>query len=111
MVFSRFIWSIAGGVSAITATSVVLGIYLQKPGYPYTRSLLVVLLILETVFLVYYLFRIRRDLLRLIVALRNEDPTLQFSREGRDPFFGAIHHGFNQIIRDFRLVRLDRIER
>jgi two-component system nitrogen regulation sensor histidine kinase NtrY len=108
MVFSRFIWSIAGGVSAITATSVVLGIYLQKPGYPYTRSLLVVLLILETVFLVYYLFRIRRDLLRLIVALRNEDPTLQFSRVGRDPFFGAIHHGFNQIIRDFRLVRLDR---
>ncbi len=97
-----------GGVSAITATSVVLGIYLQKSGYPFTRSLLVVLLILETLLLVYYLFRIRRDLLRLILALRNEDPTLQFSREGGDPFFSAIHHGFNQIIRDFRLVRLDR---
>lgn len=95
-------------VGAIVSTAVVLGLCLEKSGFPITRSVLVVLLVLETVFLIYYLVRIRRDLLRLIQALRHEDPTLQFSRDGKDPYFSAIHRGFNEIIRNFRLVRLDR---
>ncbi len=108
MVFSRFIWTILGLVGAIVATSVWLGIYSQRPEYPVTWSILVFLLIIESAFLIFYLLRIRRDLLRLILALRNEDPTLRFSEEGSDPYFSAIHHGFNEIIRNFRLVRLDR---
>jgi nitrogen fixation/metabolism regulation signal transduction histidine kinase len=52
--------------------------------------------------------RIRRDLLKLVLALRNEDPSLRFSRDGKDPYFSAIHKGFNEIIRNFKLVRLDR---
>jgi two-component system nitrogen regulation sensor histidine kinase NtrY len=93
---------------SIVATSLALGIYLQKPEFPYTISLLIVLLVAETLILLHYLTRIRRDLLKLVHALRNEDPTLQFSREGKDPYFSAIHKGFNEIIRNFRLVRLDR---
>jgi two-component system nitrogen regulation sensor histidine kinase NtrY len=108
MVFSRFIWTVIGMVLALVATSLALGIMVQKPGYPFTWSILVILLVLETALLVYFLLRIRRDLLRLVLALRNEDPTLQFSRTQRDPYFSAIHRGFNEIIRDFRLVRLDR---
>jgi two-component system nitrogen regulation sensor histidine kinase NtrY len=108
MVFSRFIWTVVAIVGVIVSTAVVLGLCLEKSGFPITRSVLVVLLVLETVFLIYYLIRIRRDLLRLIQALRHEDPTLQFSRDGKDPYFSAIHRGFNEIIRNFRLVRLDR---
>ncbi|MCK4750948.1 MAG: hypothetical protein KAT15_28010, partial [Bacteroidales bacterium] len=108
MVFSRFIWTIITLVAIIVLTSVFLGIYLQKPGYPVTVSLLMVLLVLETLYLIFYLTRIRRDLLKLINALRNEDPTLQFARKGEDPYFSAIHRGFNEIIRNFRLVRLDK---
>ena len=84
MVFSRFIWTIVGLAVTIASTAILFGIYLQKPGYPVTGSILVVLLVLETVFLIYYLTRIRRDLLRLVLALRNEDPTLQFSKDGSD---------------------------
>ena len=108
MVFSRFIWSIIGGFFAITATAVFLGYYIHHPGYPVTVSLLGLLLFLETVLLIWYVSRIRRDLLKLILALQNEDPSLRFSREGKDPYFSAIHHGFNEIIRNFKLVRLDR---
>ncbi len=108
MVFSRFIWTILILVSTIVGTSVLLGIYLQKPDYPVTISVLIVVLILETGLLIYYLIKIRNDLVKLILALRHEDPTLQFSRDGIDPYFSAIHKGFNEIIRDFRLVRLDR---
>ena len=108
MVFSRFIWSILVFVAAIVGTSILLGIYLQKPEYPVTSSLLVVLLVIETASLVWYLSRIRRDLLKLINAMNNDDPTMQFSRVGRDPYFNAIHAGFNSLISDFRLVRLDR---
>lgn len=108
MVFSRYIWTIIVAILVITATAILLGYYLQIPGYPFTISLLISLLLLEATFLIWYLTRIRRDLLRLILALKNEDPTLRFSREGEDPYFSPIHHGFNEIIRDFRLVRLDR---
>jgi len=108
MVFSRFIWSLLAFVAAIVGTSIVLGIYMQKPEFPVTSSLLVVILVVETVSLVWYLSRIRRDLLKLISAMSNDDPTMQFSRVGRDPYFNAIHSGFNSLISDFRLVRLDR---
>jgi len=108
MVFSRFIWSILAFVAAIVGTSILLGVYLQRPEYPVTTSLLVVVLILETAALLWYLTRIRRDLLKLINALVNDDPTMQFARVRRDPYFNAIHAGFNALISDFRLVRLDR---
>jgi len=108
MVFSRFIWSILVFVAAIVGTSILLGIYLQKPEFPVTSSLLIVVLVLETTALVWYLTRIRRDLLKLINAMSNDDPTMQFSRVRRDPYFNAIHAGFNSLISDFRLVRLDR---
>lgn len=108
MVFSRFIWSILAFVAAIVLTALGLGIYLQKPDYPVTNSLFVLALILETVALLWYLTRIRRDLLKLINSLVNEDPSMQFSRVRRDPYFNAIHAGFNALISDFRLVRLDR---
>jgi two-component system nitrogen regulation sensor histidine kinase NtrY len=108
MVFSRFIWSILAFVVIIVGTSILLGIYMQKPEFPVTTSLLVLLLVLETLLLLWYLTRIRRDLLKLINAMSNDDPTMQFARVGRDPYFSAIHKGFNSLIRDFRLVRLDR---
>ncbi|MGW8314661.1 MAG: sensor histidine kinase [Bacteroidales bacterium] len=108
MVFSRFIWTSLLFVCTIVVTSVLLGIYLQKPEFPVTRSLLIFLLAIESGSLIVYLIRIRKDLLKLVNALRNEDPTMQFSEKGKDPYFSAIHHGFNEIIRNFRLVRLDK---
>ncbi len=108
MVFSRFIWSVLAFVVTIVLTAICLGIFLQKPEFPVTTSLLVLALIIETALLVWYLTRIRRDLLKLINALRNDDPTMQFSKVRRDPYFNAIHAGFNSLISDFRLVRLDR---
>jgi nitrogen fixation/metabolism regulation signal transduction histidine kinase len=108
MVFSRFIWSILAFVAAIVLTAIGLGVFLQKPELPVTNSLLVLALIMETAALLWYLTRIRRDLLKLINALVNDDPTMQFSRVRRDPYFNAIHAGFNALISDFRLVRLDR---
>jgi nitrogen fixation/metabolism regulation signal transduction histidine kinase len=108
MVFSRFIWSLLAFVATIVGTSILLGIYLQKPEYPVTSSMLVVFLVLETFTLVWYLTRIRRDLLRLINAMSNNDPSMQFSKVRHDPYFNAIHAGFNALISDFSLVRLDR---
>jgi nitrogen fixation/metabolism regulation signal transduction histidine kinase len=108
MVFSRFIWSILAFVMAIVITAIGLGIFLQRPEFPVTISMLVLALILETAALLWYLTKIRRDLLKLINALVNDDPTMQFSKVKRDPYFNAIHAGFNSLISDFRLVRLDR---
>jgi len=108
MVFSRFIWTLLTFVVLIVLTSVLLGINLQRTGFPISSSLLILTLVLETAALIWYLGRMRRDMLRLINALSNDDPTLQFSRARKDPYFSAIHSGFNALIKNFRLVRLDR---
>ncbi len=108
MVFSKFIWTILIMVVVIVLTAVGFGIFLQKPYYPVTSSLLIVLLVIETLYLLYYLIRIRRDLLKLVSALRNEDSSLQFRKKSRDPYFSEIHRSFNEIIQNFRLVRLDK---
>lgn len=108
MVFSRFIWTTIAGIIVITTTAVFLGYYIHHPGYPVTISLLALILALETVLLIWYVTRIRRDILKLVLALKNEDPTLRFSKDGKDPYFKAIHRGFNEVIRNFKLVRLDR---
>ena len=108
MAFSRFIWTILAFILAIAGTAVTFGIFLHRPGFPVSVSFFLVLLAMETVLLIWYLIRIRRDLLRLVLALKHEDPTLQFRKDRSDPYFSAIHKEFNGIIRDFRLVRLDR---
>ena len=108
MVFSKFIWTILTLVVVIVLTAVGFGIFLQKPEYPVTSSLLMVLLVAESLYLFYYLTRIRQDLLKLVNALRNQDPTLQFKKEAGDPYFNEIHRGFNEIIRNFKLIRLDK---
>ncbi len=84
MVFSRFIWSILAFAAAIVLTAIGLGIYIQKTEFPVTNSLFVLALILETAALLWYLTRIRRDLLKLINALVNEDPSMHFSRVRQD---------------------------
>jgi two-component system, NtrC family, nitrogen regulation sensor histidine kinase NtrY len=108
MVFSRFLWSILAFVAVIVGSSILLGIYIQKPEFPVTTSLLVLALLIETILLIRYLTKIRRDLLKLVSAMSNDDSTMQFSRVRSDPYFNAIHSGFNELIRDFKLVRLDR---
>ena len=108
MVFSRFIWITLILVLTILITSVALGIFLQKPDFPVTVSLLCGLLALLTFLMIHHLFRIRRDLIRMVDALRNGDATVQFSKYSGDPYFSRIHEGFNDIIKNFRLIRLDR---
>ncbi len=108
MVFSRFIWIILAHITAIVITSLSLGIYLQRPGYPITISLLIILLAGISVSLFHYLVKIRRDLLKMINALRYEDPSLQFRTDTADPYFSEIHKSFNDIVRNFKLIRLDK---
>ena len=95
-------------ILAIVATAVMLGIFLQKPEFPITISVFIFLLIAESIFLFMYLIKIRKDLLKLISALRHQDTTTQFAKDSSDPYFSDIHQGFNDIIRNFRLVRLDK---
>lgn len=108
MVFSRYVLTILAIILVIVITSVGLGIYLPRPEFRITVSLFIILLLLETLSLFLYLNRTRKDLLKLIHALKNEDPGLQFRKDLKDPWFSAIHMGFNDIIRNFRLIRTEK---
>ena len=108
MVFSRYLWTIISLALAMVLTATALGFYLSRPGYGFSSSVFALMLAGETALLIRYLTRTRRDLLRLVEALKNGDTSQRFNRDNRDPYFSSIHHSFNEIIRDFKLIRLDR---
>lgn len=108
MVFSRYLWTIGGIAFSMAGTAIALGIFSTKPGYGISVSLFALLLVVETALLLWHLTHTRRDLLRLTEALKNGDTSQRFNRNSKDPYFTSIHHSFNEIVRDFRLIRLDR---
>ena len=75
MVFSRYLWTITGLALAMAATATGLGHFINRPGFGVSVSVFAIILAGETAFLLWYLTRTRRDLLRLLEALKNGDTT------------------------------------
>lgn len=108
MVFSRYLWTIISLVIAMALTATGLGLFVTRPGYGISVSLFAILLVAEVAFLISFLTRTRRDLMRLVEAMKNQDTSQRFNLRKEDPYFSSIHQSFNEIIKDFRLIRLDR---
>lgn len=108
MVFSPYLRNIILFVLALVVFALGLAYFIVKGSYPVSVSVFALLLAATTVLLIFYLMRTRKDLLRMIDALRHEDVSTRFSSSVRDPFLLPIHQGFNEIVRNFRLIRLDK---
>jgi len=62
----------------------------------------------QILFLNFFMSRIHRDVLKFMEALKNQDTSLIFSRQKQGKYFGRLHTSFNEITRNFRLVRIDK---
>jgi nitrogen fixation/metabolism regulation signal transduction histidine kinase len=108
MAFSNFNLRIVVYVVLIILTSLAFTWSLYQPYMVVTSSGLAVLLLLETVALIRYNQKIKKDLLRFVDAIKNQDTSMAFPHRHQDHFMRELHQGFNEIITDFKLIRTEK---
>jgi len=108
MGLNNFYLRIIGYALLMVLTSLAFAWSLYQPYMVATSSGLALLLVFETIALIRYNQRIKKDLQRFIDSVKNQDTSLVFPRPGRDPLMKELHQGFNEIITDFRLVRKEK---
>ena len=59
-------------------------------------------------FLNFYMNRIHRDVRKFMDALRSQDTTQLFNDRKKERYFGKLYASFNEITRNFRLVRIEK---
>jgi len=64
--------------------------------------------ILQILYLLHYIHRFQRDIRSFIEAFRNQDTSLLFKISRKNKYLKSLYERFNEIIRDFRLVRIEK---
>lgn len=109
MVFSKFRLHIILQVVLIAATTAAFFWTLDQEYMLITSSSLVILWILEIIYLIWYLQRIQRDLIKFITAIKYDDVSISFHKEKKiDKAFQSLYHELNNIIQDISEVRSEK---
>jgi signal transduction histidine kinase len=62
----------------------------------------------QILYLNYYMSRIHRDVYKFMEALKNQDTAQLFNRQKQGGYFKKLYASFNDITRNFRLVRIEK---
>lgn len=109
MVFSKFRLNIILQVVLIAATTAAFFWTLDQEYMLITSSSLVILWILEIIYLIWYVQRIQRDLIKFITAIKYDDVSISFHKEKKiDKAFQSLYHELNTIIQDISEVRSEK---
>ncbi len=74
-----------------------------------TSSSLVLVWILQIIYLIWYLQKINRDLLKFITAVRYNDVSISFdNKKNIDPYFKELYNELNHIIHEISEVRSEK---
>ncbi|MCK4988920.1 MAG: hypothetical protein KAS29_00480, partial [Bacteroidales bacterium] len=73
-----------------------------------TTAGLILLWLGQIFFLNFYMNRIHRDVRKFMDALRSQDTTQLFKDSKKERYFGKLYASFNEIARNFRLVRIEK---
>jgi two-component system nitrogen regulation sensor histidine kinase NtrY len=91
MVFKRYRLLIIIQILLLAATTVAFFWTIQQEYMLITSSSLVIVWILQIIYLIWYIQKINRDLLKFITALRYDDVSISFNKEKDiDPYFEKI---------------------
>ncbi|MBU8892175.1 MAG: GHKL domain-containing protein [Bacteroidales bacterium] len=109
MVFSRFRIFIIVQVLLIAATTLAFFWTLQQEYMLITSTSLIILWVLQIIYLIWYLQKINRDLLKFITALRYDDVSISFDKEKNiDPYFKNLYQELSNIINEISVVRSEK---
>ncbi|MPQ47871.1 hypothetical protein GCQ56_12740 [Marinifilum sp. N1E240] len=108
MIYKRFYIGVLIQVILLSLTPLLfLYVYAQEYMVVTTYSL-AALWILQIVYLLYYINKTNRDLSRFFDAFQYQDATLVFNEGKKDKAFVNLHQSFNQIIKAFGKVKIEK---
>ena len=109
MAFSRFRIYIVVQVIFIALTSFAFFWTTQQEYMLITSSSLAILWILQIIYLIWYLQKVNRDIIKFVTALKYDDVSINFQRRNKvDKAFRNLYDELNHIIKEISVVRLDK---
>lgn len=109
MVFNRYRILIVVQVLLIAATTLAFFWTLDQEYMLITRSSLVLVWVLQIIYLIWYLQKINRELLKFFTALRYDDVSISFDKSKNiDPCFKELYTELNSIINNIKEARSDK---
>jgi len=92
----------------IAAVSMLFAFTIRKDYMQMTSAGLLMIWIGQILFLTRYMNRIHRDVGQFMDALRNQDTSRHFAWSKGGPYFQKLYGAFEEINRNFRLVRIEK---
>jgi len=108
MVLNRFNILVFVQILLIALVGMLIAVSIRAEFLKMTTAGLTLLWVGQIIYLNVYLNRIHRDVRKFMEGLRHQDTTQYFNAEKAGPYFDKLYASFNEITRDFRLVRIER---
>ena len=108
MVLNRFNIIVLIQIVLIALVGMLITISFGREFMRMTTAGLVLLWVGQILFLSFYMNRIHRDVRRFMDALRSQDTTQLFNDRKKERYFEKLYASFNEITRNFRLVRIEK---
>lgn len=108
MGFSKYLIWIVLQIVFIAITSLLFAFTITKNFMIVTNVSLVIAWAFQIVLLIFHINKIKRDLQRFIDGLKSQDTALIFKQEKKDKFFKSLHEEFNEIMRDFKIIKKEK---
>lgn len=107
MVLNKFNFFVLLQIVGIAAVGMLLTISLRGEYLRMTSAGLLLLWLGQILFLYFYIGRIHRDVYKFMEALKNQDTVQRFNRKNPGRYFEKLYALFNEITKNFRLVRIE----
>jgi two-component system nitrogen regulation sensor histidine kinase NtrY len=108
MVLNRFNIIVFIQIILIALVGMLITISFGREFMRMTTAGLVLLWAGQILFLNFYMNRIHRDVRKFMDALRSQDTIQLFNDRKKEGYFGKLYASFNEITRNFRLVRIEK---
>ena len=108
MVLNRYSFAVLVQIILIAGVGMLISISFGRQYMLMSTTGLIMLWIGQIVFLNFYMNRIHRDVRKFMDALKSQDTSLLFNERLRKGYFGKLYASFNEITRNFRLVRIEK---
>jgi two-component system, NtrC family, nitrogen regulation sensor histidine kinase NtrY len=99
-------------VILIVVSALILAFLSYKTNYLYTISVLVILIIIETWSMIRYILKRRDDIKRMLEYIKENNPTIYFSRSREYPFneLGYFLNEIGDIVREVRIEKENQLQ-
>jgi len=108
MALNRFNILVFVQIILIALVGLLITISFGREYFFMTTAGLIIIWVGQILFLNFYMNRIHRDIRKFMDALRNQDTSQLFSDRKNRGYFGKLYSSFNEITRNFRLVRIEK---